>query len=71
MSKGMASMPATLPHSSHPELRTTHTDVKITPRQARLFSSFSKLMQNSVRKSRLRLLTGGLLNFIVATPVPW
>lgn len=41
----------------------------ITPRQARLFSSFSRLMENSVRNSRLRLLTGGLLNFIMATPV--
>lgn len=41
----------------------------ITPLQPLSSSSFSKLIANSVKKSRLRLLTGGLWNCIRATPV--
>lgn len=38
------------------------------PRQLLSISSFSKAMQSSVRKSKLRLLTGGLCRRITATP---
>lgn len=45
------------------------TEVRMRPRQLLSISSFSTAMQSSVRKSRLRLLTGGLCMFITATPV--
>ena len=40
----------------------------MTPRQALSFSNVSSVLTKSWRNSRLRLFTGGLLNFRVATP---
>lgn len=44
------------------------TEVRITPLQLLSSSSFSKPMDNSVRKSRLMLFTGGFWSFTTAIP---
>lgn len=49
-------------------MRLYCTEVMMRPRQLLSSSSFSVAMQNSVRKSKLRLLTGGLCSRITATP---
>lgn len=44
------------------------TEVRMTPLQLLSISSFSTAMHNSVRKSKLRVLTGGFCMLIRATP---